>query len=84
MNRYIIVIVTANTDPVVKILGERFATVPGSDSSAYRFIQEIMTTEKTEGDDPEVNEKKIMLKILMMLKDFDEKMMQDAITQISS
>ena len=79
-----LVSVSANNDPVVKILGDRFATVPGSDSSAYRFIQEIMTTDKVDDDDPEVNEKKMMLKILMLLKDFDEKMMQEAITHISS
>ena len=75
---------SANTDPVVNILGERFATVPGSDRAASRFIQEIMSSDKTEAEDPDISEKKLMLKVLLRLKDFDETMMQKAITQISS
>ena len=58
--------------------------MPGSDRAAYRFIQEIMSSDKTEAEDPGINEKKLMLKVLLLLKDFDEKMMQQAITQISS
>ena len=32
----------ANSDPTAKILGDRFATVDQSDSSTYRFMEEIM------------------------------------------
>ena len=80
------------------MLGDRFATVSGSDSSAYRFIEEIMRSEQQkegksgeeqgqqqeEGEDDEVREKKSTLKILLLIKDFDDKLMLEAVKQISS
>lgn len=87
---------TANQDPMSKMLGERFATVSGTDSSAYRFIEEIMRSPPQKSDTSEegqvadnehadeVTEKKVVLKLLLLLKDFDEKLLHEAVKQISS
>jgi len=88
---------SANRDPVAKILGDRFATISGTDDSAYRFVEEIMRSGASAGRtqagdddddhaDPEhdVEDKKVELRLLMLLKDFDEKMLREAIKIISS
>jgi hypothetical protein len=96
----------ANRDPLAKILGERFATISGSDDSAYRFIDEIMRSAPATargsttaaGEDgvaeagsggggaleEEMDEKKMELKLLLLIKDFDDKLMQEAIKVIST
>lgn len=81
-----------NRDPVALILGERFATVARSDDSIYRFTEEIMKSQSTKktGDDEQavvhgdVDEKKVMLRLLLRLKDFDDKLMNEAVKSISS
>ena len=91
---------SANRDPLAKILGDRFATISGSDDSAYRFVEEIMRSApaagraQADGDsdvtthqldqDSEVQEKKLELRLLMLLKDFDDKLLQEAIKIIST
>ena len=44
-----------NQDPVAKMCGERFATISGSDTSTYRYVEEIMRekpqSKQTEGQD---------------------------------
>lgn len=81
----------ANRDPVALILGERFATVAKSDDAIYRFTEEIMkkpvkraNDDDTTGVDDDVEEKKIMLRLLLRLKDFDDKLMKEAVKTISS
>lgn len=82
----------ANRDPVALILGERFATVAKSDDAIYRFTEEIMKKpvkranddDDTTGVDNDVEEKKIMLRLLLRLKDFDDKLMKEAVKTISS
>jgi len=83
---------------VAKILGDRFATISGTDDSAYRFVEEIMrscssvgrTQAGTDSDavrleqDHEVEDKKLELRLLMLLKDFDDKLLQEAIKIISA
>ena len=91
---------SANRDPVAKILGDRFATISGTDDSAYRFVEEIMRsaasarrTQASADDDNEqpieqvendVEDKKVELRLLMLLKDFDDKLLREAIKIISS
>ena len=85
---------SANRDPVAKILGDRFATISGTDDSAYRFVEEIMrsapATGRTQADNDQqelendVDEKKVELRLLMLLKDFDDKLLREAIKIISS
>ena len=83
---------------MAKILGDRFATISGADESAYRFVEEIMRTAPATGRTPagdddttgqvdqenEVEEKKLELRLLMLLKDFDDKLLQEAIKIISA
>ena len=83
---------------MAKILGDRFATISGTDDSAYRFVEEIMRSAPSartqDGDDAdtggqmeqenEVEEKKVELRLLMLLKDFDDKLLQEAIKIISA
>ena len=82
---------------MAKILGDRFATISGTDDSAYRFVEEIMrsapSTIGTQADDDadtatgqesEVKEKKLELRLLMLLKDFDDKLLKEAIRIISA
>jgi len=90
--------VSENRDPVAKILGDRFATIVGTDNSAFRFVEEIMGSARAggrtqagdqadtqaESHDAEVEEKKLELRLLMLLKDYDDKMLQEAIKIISS
>lgn len=74
------------------MLGDRFTTISGSDGSAYRFIEEVMRSQPTgkaaegqeDGQESEdVQEKKVALKLLLLLKDFDDKLLQEAIKAIS-
>ena len=79
---------------MAKILGDRFATISGTDDSAYRFVEEIMrsapATGGTQADNDQqelendVDEKKVELRLLMLLKDFDDKLLREAIKIISS
>ena len=79
------------------MLGDRFATISGTDDSAYRFVEEIMRSGRTQaapGDDnsdqqelqaeSDVGDKKLELRLLMLLKDFDDKLLREAIKIISS
>lgn len=88
----------ANRDPLAKILGDRFATISGADDSAYRFIEDVMRSsapptarstaedgaESSRGQDDDVDKKKLELKLLLLLKDFDDKLLQEAIKTIST
>lgn len=77
------------------IVGDRFATVSGSDGAIYRFTEEIMRSQpskKTDDDDTaaghvkndDLEEKKIILRLVLRLKDFDDKLMQEVVKTISS
>ena len=63
------------------MLGERFATVEGKDSAPLRYMEEIMRAQPKEGaaEDPETDDKMKRLKLLMVLKDFDNELLQDSI-----
>ena len=81
---------SANRDPVAKMLGDRFATISGTDDSAYRFVEEILRSARAggrageDGDQRDVEDKKVELRLLMLLKDFDDKLLREAIKIISS
>jgi len=78
------------------MLGDRFATISGTDDSAYRFVEEIMRSGPSAGRtqagddndqqelDTDVEDKKVELRLLMLLKDFDDKLLREAIKIISS
>lgn len=84
----------ANRDPVANMLGERFATVEGDDNSIFRFIEEITkeieqlakqhaenegNTEKQE----EIEEKKLVLKMRLILLRLDQQLLNQSIAQIT-
>jgi len=85
---------------VAKILGDRFATISGTDDAAYRFVEEIIrsvpsttgtqasddadTAAQVTGQENEVEEKKVELRLLMLLKDFDDKLLKEAVRIISA
>lgn len=84
---------------MAKILGDRFATISGADDSAYRFVEEIMRSAPAaghpedgdenesgaqQGQETDVEDKKLVLRLLMLLKDFDDKLLQEAIRIISA
>ncbi|XP_046364085.1 outer dynein arm-docking complex subunit 2-like [Haliotis rufescens] len=85
----------ANRDPVVNMLGERFATVEGDDNSIFRYMEEI-TKEieqaaragtEAEADSSkmsEVEEKKIVLRLRLKLLRLDEQLLNQSIQKISS
>lgn len=78
----------ANRDPIVKMLGDRFATVEGDDNSIYRFIEEITKETKqeetSEENRAEVDEKKKQLKLLLIINRLDQQLLNQSIAQISS
>lgn len=76
------------------MLGERFATVEGDDNSIFRFIEEITkeieqlakqhaenegNTEKQE----EIEEKKLVLKMRLILLRLDQQLLNQSIAQIT-
>nr|XP_022323852.1 armadillo repeat-containing protein 4-like isoform X1 [Crassostrea virginica] len=84
----------ANRDPVANMLGERFATVEGDDNSIFRFIEEITkeieqlakqhaenegNTEKQE----DIEEKKLVLKMRLILLRLDQQLLNQSIAQIT-
>ncbi|KAH9496197.1 Armadillo repeat-containing protein 4 [Bulinus truncatus] len=81
-----------NRDPAANMLGDRFATVEGSDNSIFRFHEEI-TKEiealiKTSGDNDEekakeIEEKKCILSLRLKLQRLDEQMMNASIIKIT-
>lgn len=68
------------------MLGDRFAIVPGEDNSVSRFMKETMRDAgQKEGENTEeANEKMKVMDMLLMFKDFDEKMLMKAVKDISS
>lgn len=95
LNILFVLFFSANPDPVALIVGDRFATVSGSDDAIYRFTEEIMRSQpskKTDDDETaaghvkndDLEEKKIILRLVLRLKDFDDKLMQEAVKTISS
>lgn len=84
----------ANRDPVVKMLGDRFATVEGDDNSIFRFIEEITKEieqlakqsgeEKSDDNRAEIEEKKCQLKLLLIINRLDQQLLNQSIAQISS
>jgi len=60
----------ANHDPLANMAGDRFASVSGEDLSAYRYMEEIMKSPREESD--EVEEKKMLLRLVMHVKKLDE------------
>uniref|UniRef100_A0A2C9JK39 Armadillo repeat-containing protein 4 n=1 Tax=Biomphalaria glabrata TaxID=6526 RepID=A0A2C9JK39_BIOGL len=81
-----------NRDPVTNMLGDRFATVEGSDNSIFRYHEEI-TKEiealmKSAGDNDEekakeIEEKKCILSLRLKLQRLDEQMMNASILKIT-
>ncbi|ESP04270.1 hypothetical protein LOTGIDRAFT_224011 [Lottia gigantea] len=83
----------ANRDPVVNMLGERFATVETDDNSIFRYIEEITKEieqnakqeQTAEGSkSAEVEEKKIVLRLRLKLLRLDEQLMNMSIQKMSS
>ncbi|KAJ8320963.1 hypothetical protein KUTeg_002550 [Tegillarca granosa] len=85
----------ANIDPVVNMLGERFATVKGDDNSVFRYMEEInkeieqlaRQSAENEGNDErqqELAEKKCILKIRMNLMRLDQQLLNQSIALITS
>ena len=71
------------------MLGDRFAYIEDGDldSSDYRYVEEIMrsgrkTEENEEAD--ETAEKMLVLKMLFYLREFDKKLLAEAIKIVSS
>ena len=77
---------TANKDPVVNMLGDRFANTEGPDTSTYRYMEEIIRAggNKEEGENIEKTQKMQNLKILLLIKDFDNKLLKEAIQTLST
>ncbi|XP_794287.4 armadillo repeat-containing protein 4 [Strongylocentrotus purpuratus] len=71
-------ILESNRDPLAKILGEGFATVEGEDNSAIRLLEE---TQKD--DSEEAQEKKLKVKLLLLIKDFDMQLMNQYLSEVS-
>ena len=74
------------------MLGDRFGAVEGEDLALSRFVQEEMRSggggQSKEGDDSgkqqeEMEEKNTMLNLLLLVKNFDDKLMNEFIKQIS-
>ncbi|KAL5005970.1 hypothetical protein ScPMuIL_017128 [Solemya velum] len=84
----------ANRDPVINMLGERFATVEGDDNSIFRFIEEItkeneqlirMSEEESgTGKQQEIEEKKNILKLRLQVLRLDQQIMNQSIARISN
>ena len=87
-------IFTANRDPVVNMLGERFATVEGDDNSIFRFMEEITKeieqlakqSAENEGNtekQQELEEKKCVLKLRLLLLRLDQQLLNQSIAHIT-
>ncbi|XP_041374368.1 outer dynein arm-docking complex subunit 2-like isoform X2 [Gigantopelta aegis] len=87
----------ANRDPVMNMLGERFATVEGEDNSIFRYIEEITkeieqdaraaAKAEADGESGKVDaivEKKLVLRLRLQLLQLDEKLLNMSIQKISS
>ncbi|KAK6166600.1 hypothetical protein SNE40_023253 [Patella caerulea] len=81
----------ANRDPVVFLLGERFATVETDDNSIFRYIEEITkeieqnAKQSADGSNSaEIEEKKIVLRLRLKLLRLDEQLMNLSIQKMSS
>lgn len=94
MPGFLFLLKKVNRDPVANMLGERFATVEGDDNSIFRFIEEITkeieqlakqhaenegNTEKQE----EIEEKKLVLKMRLILLRLDQQLLNQSIAQIT-
>ncbi|KAL1006740.1 hypothetical protein UPYG_G00076220 [Umbra pygmaea] len=64
----------ANRDPAVKMLGPRFATVGGEDSSVLRLLEEMK-----EGD----QSKEVTVKLFLLLQQLDTHLLSSSLQQIS-
>ncbi|KAK3083056.1 hypothetical protein FSP39_012730 [Pinctada imbricata] len=84
----------ANRDPVVNMLGERFATVEGDDNSIFRFMEEITKeieqlakqSAENEGNtekQQELDEKKLVLKLRLSLLRLDQQLLNQSIAHIT-
>ncbi|KAL3855757.1 hypothetical protein ACJMK2_014960 [Sinanodonta woodiana] len=86
----------ANRDPVVNMLGDRFATVEGDDNSIFRFIEEITKEIETlakqsvsaenEGNTEkqgEIEMKKSQLKLRLQLLRLDQQLLNQSIVSIT-
>ncbi|XP_059145280.1 outer dynein arm-docking complex subunit 2-like isoform X2 [Physella acuta] len=81
-----------NRDPVAKMLGDRFATVEGSDNSIFRFHEEILkesealykSTEKNADKMQELEDKKKILNLRLKLLRLDEQMLNASIIKITN
>ncbi|CAL1542374.1 unnamed protein product [Lymnaea stagnalis] len=82
----------SNRDPIVNMLGDRFATVEGSDNSIMRFHDEITKeiealtkqTVNAEEKSKEIEEKRRMLSLRLKLLRLDEQMMSASIIKITN
>ncbi|KAK6961463.1 adhesion G-protein coupled receptor D1, partial [Biomphalaria glabrata] len=81
-----------NRDPVTNMLGDRFATVEGSDNSIFRYHEEITkeiealmksASDNDEEKAKEIEEKKCILSLRLKLQRLDEQMMNASILKIT-
>ena len=75
----LILILTANRDPVAKILGDGYATVEGEDNSTLRLLEQ---TSKDAGDSS-AEESQIKLRLLLLTQQFDMELMRNSIKELS-
>ena len=68
------------------MLGDRFANTEGPDNSTYRYMEEIMRAggEKEEAENAEKTQKMQNLKLLLLIKDFDNNLLKEAIQTLST
>ena len=84
---------SANRDPVVNMLGDRFGTVQGDDNSIMRYIEEIrkemeQLPKAEDGQNTkqqeELKEKNLILSMRLKLITLDQQLLNQSITKISS
>ena len=71
------------------MLGDRFASTEGPDSSTYRFMEEIMRSggaadQEAEGDNKEQDIKMQNLKLLLLVKEFDNNLLKEAVQTLTT
>ena len=72
---------SGNMDPLINILGDRFATVQGPDSASQRFVEEIIKTKaETEEETASLEEKKCEMNIMFKIKELDSRLLLEHIT----
>ena len=84
--------VSANRDPVVRMLGDRFATVQCDDNSILRYVDEIRrstdtvvgtTVQQVEKQEQVSSEKNVVLSLLLKLVALDQELLNKSILNMS-